>query len=78
MSLFDVLREKDEQKAHEDAREVLIKKVATLFNPKEDITTYELAIILKLFAVANVDMDINAIREQAKKYQIDRHFDIEA
>jgi len=74
MSLFDVLREKEEQKAHEDVRETLVQKVATMFDPQEDITTHELAIIFKLFAVASVDMDIDAVREQAKAYNLGRHF----
>lgn len=77
MSLFDVLREKDEQKLHEDIRESLVNKVAELFDPKEDITTFEMALIFKLFAMASVDMDIEEIREKAKAQNIGRHFGLE-
>lgn len=67
MSVFDMLREKDEQQAHEDSREALAQKVAEKFNPQKDITTLELALIFKLFAIATVDMNLNTIKKKWKR-----------
>ncbi len=77
MSLFDILREKDEQQAHEDNRETLVQKVAEKFDPKDDITTVELALIFKLFAMATVDMDIETIKIKVEEHNLGRHFGLE-
>ena len=76
MNLFDVLRDKDEQRAHEDMRESLVQKVAAKFEPQQDITTYELSLIFKLFAMASIEMDIEDIREKAREYNLIRHFNM--
>ncbi|WP_286261768.1 hypothetical protein [Thalassotalea atypica] len=77
MSLFTLLREKEDEVDHQSYRINLLERVAKNFEPKEDITAYEMALVFKIFAMLSNDMDIEEIREKAKQLNSDRHFNFD-
>ncbi|WNC68340.1 hypothetical protein RI845_17700 [Thalassotalea nanhaiensis] len=74
MSFFDMLRERDELAEQVETKATIITIMAERFEPKEDISPYEIALILKAFAIASV----NGLSEETKQMmldnKLDRHF----
>jgi hypothetical protein len=72
-----MLREKEDHVENEQFRGDLLERVAKHFDPQEDITAYEIALVFKVFAMLSKDMDIEEIREKAKKLNSSRHFNFD-
>lgn len=74
MSLFDMLRERDEKAEQAGTKASLTNIMAEQFVPKEDITAYEMSLILKLFCVLSVDGHFDTARKNIIEFNLDRHF----
>lgn len=74
MNIFDLLREKDHQAESESTRASLIERVAHEFEPKEDISSYEMAMLFKIFAMLSVDSNIDEVKALAQHHNLTRHF----
>lgn len=74
MNIFSMLRDKEEQEEHSLSRSDLVARIAQDFDPKEDITAYELALVFKVFAMLSNDMDIEDVKEKAMGLNTQRHF----
>ncbi|WNC72648.1 hypothetical protein RGQ13_01330 [Thalassotalea psychrophila] len=71
MSFFDMLRERDELAEQVEMKATITNIMAERFEPKEDISPYEIALILKAFSIVSV----NGLSEETKQMMIDNNLD---
>ncbi len=74
MSLFDLLRDREEHAEQTEMKASLTHLMAERFTPQEDITAYEIALITKLFCVLSVDGHIEEARNKIVELKLERHF----
>ncbi len=76
-SFWEMMRDSRDQNERSIRNQEVIEAFAEKFNPKPDITTYELAQLLKLLAQASLNTEDDRERNQAVSEGLSRHFDLD-
>lgn len=76
-SFFEMMRQTTSEIDHASHSIKVQEEFARRFEPREDITAYELAMIFKLTAMAGVSADDSKERQKIKEFGLDRHFNLD-
>ncbi len=76
-SFFEMMRQATNEIDHASHSIKVQEEFAKHFEPKEDITPYELAMIFKLVAMAGVSADDSKERQKIRELGLGRHFNVD-